>query len=138
MTRDLAVTRRTAGKRISMIAGTAALVLAAFVAYTESMPAFGVYDGAWMILWGMLAVVAVAPVVWRWPRQRSLGAVTLAAVVGCWMPLVISALRHQIPILARLKGAWVLAGAGVVGLATPLGVACLWLALREHRAAGNG
>lgn len=120
-----------------MIAGITALLLAIFVACTESIPALGVYDGAWMILWGTLAVVAVVPAVWRWPRQRSLGAVTLAAVVGCWMPLVVSALRHHIPILARLKGAWVLAGAGVVGLATPLGVACLWLALREHRLAGN-
>ena len=50
-------------------------------------------------------------------------------------PILISALRHHIPVLARLKGAWILAGAGVVGLATPLGFACLWLAVREHRSA---
>ena len=133
MTRDFAVTRRTAGRLTSVAVGALALLLAGFVAYSESMPAFGVYDGVWMLLWGTAAVLAIAPVVWRWPRQRSLAAVTLMAVVGCWTPIVVSALRHHIPILARLKGAWVLAGAGIVGLATPLGFACLWLAVREHR-----
>ena len=137
MTRDFALTPRTAGRRVSSIAGAAALLFAGFVAYTQSMPAFGVYDGVWMLLWATLAVAAVAPFVWRWPRERSLAAVTLAAVVGCWAPIVVSALRHQIPILARLKGAWVLAGGGVVGLAAPLGFACLWLAIREHGPVGK-
>jgi hypothetical protein len=137
VTRDFAVTRRTTGRRISLIVGAGALLLAGFVAYSESIPAFGVYDGAWMLLWGTVAVAAVAPLVWRWPRQRSLAAVASAAAVGCWMPIVISALRHDLPILARLKGAWVLAGAGIVGLAIPLGFACLWLAVREHRPPGR-
>jgi hypothetical protein len=136
MMRDFAVTRRTAGRRISIVIGGLALAFAVFVAWSESMPAFGVFDGVWMLLWGTLAVAAVAPLVWRWPRQRSLTAVTLVAVVGCWAPIIVSALRHQIPILARVKGAWMLAGAGVVGLATPLGFACLWLAIREHRSPG--
>jgi len=137
MTRDFAVTRRATGRRVSVVAGAGALLLAGFVAYSESMPALGVYDGAWMPLWGTVAVVVVAPLVWRWSRQRSLAAVAAAAVAGCWMPIVISGLRHHIPILARLKGAWVLAGAGIVGLATPLGFACLWLAVREHRPPGQ-
>jgi hypothetical protein len=120
---------------VSLTAGAAALLLAAFVAYSEAIPAFGVYDGAWMLLWATIAVAVAAPLVWGWPRQRSLAVVTLAAVIGCWAPILISALRHHIPVLARLKGAWILAGAGVVGLATPLGFACLWLAVREHRSA---
>jgi len=135
--RDLAVTRRATGRRLSVVAGAGALLLAGFVAYSESIPALGVYDGAWMLLWGTVAVAMVAPLVWRWSRQRSLAVVAAAALAGCWMPIVISALRYHIPILARLKGAWVLAGAGIVGLATPLGVACLWLAVREHRPPGE-
>ena len=137
MIRDLAVTRRATGRRLSVVAGAGALLLAGFVAYSESIPALGVYDGAWMLLWGTVAVAMVAPLVWRWSRQRSLAVVAAAALAGCWMPIVISALRYHIPILARLKGAWVLAGAGIVGLATPLGVACLWLAVREHRPPGE-
>jgi hypothetical protein len=89
-----------------------------------------------MLLWATLAVSAVAPVVWRWPRERSLVVVALAALVGCWAPIVVSALRHQMPIMARLKGAWVLAGGGIVGAAVPFGFVCLWLALRDHRTNG--
>jgi hypothetical protein len=110
----------------------AALALAAYVAFRHSIPALGVYDGVWMLLWGTVAVAGIAPLVWRWPRQRSLAAVAVASVLGCWSPLVVSAVRHQIPVMARLRGAWVLAGAGEVGLAVPLGFVCLWLALREH------
>lgn len=113
-------------------AGAASLLLAIVVAHTQSIPALGVYDGMWMLLWGSIAVVIVGPLVWRWRRQQSLAAVAIAAFVGCWMPIVISALRHQIPIMARLRGSWVLAGAGIVGLAVPLGFVCLWLAIREH------
>ncbi len=132
------MTSRRAGRRIAAGAGVASLLLAAVTAYTQSIPTLGVYDGAWMILWGTVAVVAVAPLIWRWRRERSLAAVAVAAVVGCWAPIVISALRHRIPIMARLKGSWVLAGAGIVGLAVPLGFVCLWLAVREHRAALRG
>jgi hypothetical protein len=122
------------GRRIAAIAGAVSLLLAAFTAYTQSIPALGVYDGVWMCLWGTLAVVTAAPLIWRWPRERSLVAVAVVALVGCWAPIVVSALRHQIPIMARLKGSWLLAGAGIVGLAVPLGFVCLWLAAREHRA----
>lgn len=137
MTRDLSLTRRTAGRRLSAAIGGGSLLLAGYVAYAEAMPAFGVYDGAWMLLWSTVAVAAAAPFVWRWPRERSLAAVAVTAFVGCWAPIVISALRHQIPVMARLKGSWVLAGGGIVGLAAPLGFACLWLAIREHRTGGE-
>lgn len=131
------MTSRRAGRRIAAIAGAVSLLLAAFTAYTQSIPSLGVYDGVWMCLWGTVAVLTVAPLIWHWPRQRSLAVVAVAALVGCWAPIVISALRHQIPIMARLKGSWVLAGAGIVGLAVPLGFVCLWLAVREHREGGR-
>ncbi|HEY8258644.1 MAG TPA: hypothetical protein VIG08_13390 [Gemmatimonadales bacterium] len=127
------MTSRRVGRCLAAGAGAASLLLAIFVAHSQSIPALGVYDGGWMLLWGTIAVVTVAPVVWRWRRERSVAAVAIAALVGCWMPIVISALRHQIPIMARLKGSWILAGAGVVGVAVPLGFVCLWLAIREHR-----
>jgi hypothetical protein len=41
-------------------------------------------------------------------------------------------------VMARLRGSWVLMGADVVGIAVPLGVACLWFALREPTRAGRG
>jgi hypothetical protein len=34
------------------------------------------------------------------------------------------------PILARLRGAWILAGADLVGPAVVVGFVCLWLAVR--------
>ena len=130
---DYSLMRRAAGRRLAAAAGVGALGLAAFVAGRESIPELRVYDGFWMLLWGTVAVVVVAPMVWRWPRERSLLAVIAAAGIGCWAPLIVSALRNGIPVMARLKGSWMLAGAGVVGLAAPVGYACLWLALREHR-----
>ena len=132
MTDDLH-SRRRVGRLLSAAAGVVSFLLAGYVACTEAMPTFGVYDGAWMLLGSAAVVAAVAPFVWRWPRERSLAAVAAASVLGCWTPIVVSALRHGIPIMARLKGAWVLAGGGVVGLAAPLGFVCLWLAIREHR-----
>ena len=137
MTRDLSLSPRAAGRRLSAAVGAGSLLLAGYVAWAEAMPAFGVYDGAWMLLGSAVAVAAAAPFIWRWPRERSLAAVAVAALVGCWTPVVISALRHQIPVMARLKGAWVLAGGGIVGLAAPLGLVCLWLAIREHRVGGE-
>lgn len=137
MTRDLSLTRRSAGRRLSAVVGGASLLLAGYAAWAEAMPELGVYDGAWMLLWSAVAVTAVAPFIWRWPRERSLAAVAVAALLGCWAPIVISALRHQIPVMARLKGSWVLAGGEIVGLAAPLGFVCLWLAIREHRMGGE-
>lgn len=133
MTGDLSLTRRATGRRLSAALGIGCLTLAGYTAYAEAVPALGINDGAWMLLWSSVAVLGVAPVVWRWPRQRSLAVVAVAAFVGCWAPIVISALRHQMPIMARLKGSWVLAGGGIVGVAAPLAFVCLWLAIHEHR-----
>lgn len=130
---DYSLTQRAVGRSLAIAAGMAMLAFAAYVARVQSIPELGVYDGWWMLLWGTIAVLAVSPVVWRWKRERSLGVIAGAALAGCWAPIVVSALRHGIPVMARLKGSWVLAGAGIVGLATPLGFICVWLALREYR-----
>jgi hypothetical protein len=77
-------------------------------------------------------VTVVAPLVWRWPRERSLLAITLATVVGSIVPLGISAQRYHIPLMARLRGAWILGGADMVGPALIVGFICLWFAIREY------
>jgi hypothetical protein len=96
------------------------------------MPEFKVYDGYWMILGAAVGVCVVAPLVWRWHRERSLPLVVLASVVGSVVPLVISAFTHNLPIMARLRGSWMLAGADLVGPALVVGFTCLWLALRDE------
>ncbi len=79
------------------------------------MPEFKVYDGFWMMLGAAIAVMLVAPLVWRWPRERSLLVVVIAAVLGSIIPLAISAMTHGLPLMARLRGSWMLAGADMVG-----------------------
>ena len=112
----------------------AAFLWAAKSAHDSSMPEFKVYDGYWMMLGAALAVSLVAPLIWRWPRERSLLIVVIASVVGSVVPLAISALTHNLPIMARLRGAWILAGADLVGPAVVVGFTCLWLAVRDEAA----
>lgn len=106
------------------------LLLAAYTGYSQSMPSLHIYDGVWMFLGGILAVALVAPFAWSWSRERSLVAIGFAALVGTWLPLVVLALRQHVPIWARIRGAWVLTGADIVGTALPVGMVCLWFALR--------
>jgi hypothetical protein len=96
------------------------------------MPEFKVYDGYWMMLGAALAVGLVAPLIWRWPRERSLLVVVIASILGSIVPLVVSALTHNLPIMARLRGSWMLAGADLVGPAVIVGFTCLWLAVRDE------
>jgi hypothetical protein len=96
------------------------------------MPEFKVYDGYWMMLGAALAVGLVGALVWRWPRERSLPLVVIASIFGSVVPLVISAFRHNLPIMARLRGSWMLAGADLVGPAVVVGFTCLWLAVRDE------
>jgi hypothetical protein len=98
------------------------------------MPEFKIYDGYWMMLGAALAVGLVGFLVWRWPRERSLPLVVIASVIGSVLPLVVSAFRFNLPIMARLRGSWMLAGADLVGPAVIFGVMCLWLALRDEAA----
>lgn len=126
------MTRPRTSRLIAAGAAIAAFLWAARSAHDSSMPEFKVYDGYWMMLGAAVAVGLVAPLVWRWPRERSLVFVVIASVVGSVVPLVVSAFTHNLPIMARLRGSWILAGADLVGPAVVVGFTCLWLALRDE------
>lgn len=81
----------------------------------------------------MVAVAVVAPVVWRWRREWSVMVIAVASVLGSIAPIGISAMRHKIPLMARLRGSWMLGGADAVGPALVVAFVCLWFAVREHR-----
>jgi hypothetical protein len=115
-----------------------AFAWAGWAAHASAIPELRVFDGYRMMLWSTLAVAIIAPVVWRWRRDRGLAAVALAAALGCAAPLVVSALQHHMPVRARLRGAWILAGADLVGPAMVVGFVCLWLTLREWTPPGTG
>jgi hypothetical protein len=117
---------------VAALLALGAFVAAAWAAHEASIPELRVYDGFWMMIGAFLAVMLTAPLVWRWPRERSLVAIALASAIGSLVPLGISALRHHIPIKARLRGAWMLGGADVVGPALIIGFICLWFAIREY------
>jgi hypothetical protein len=129
--RELAIVSRTTGRRLSAILAAAALIIAAYAGYSQSMPSLHIYDGMWMFLGGALGFALVAPLAWSWSRERSLAAVGVATFLGTWLPLVVLALRQHVPIWARIRGAWVLTGADIVGTALPIGMVCLWFALRN-------
>ena len=129
--------RRRAGQVLAGLGALAAFGWAAWAAQESAMPEFKIYDGYWMILGALVAFAAVAPLVWRLPREISLVVITLTAVVGCVAPLVISALRRGMPVSVRLRGAWVLGGADMVGPVVVVGCLCLWLALRRYETAAE-
>jgi hypothetical protein len=116
--------------RCAAAGGAAALLLAGATAVRESLPEVGIYDGYWMLLGATLAVAAAVPLVWRWPRQRSLPVVVVLAVFGAWAPIAWLALRRHSAVLPRLKGTWYLMGGDVIGAAIPVAAACLWFAFR--------
>ena len=122
--------RRAVGRTIAAMAAAAAFAWAGWAAHDNAMPEFRIYDGYRMMLGATLAVIAVVPFIWRWRRDRSLVVIAVAEAVGSVIPLVISAIQHHMPILARLRGAWKLAGADLVGPAVVVGFVCLWLAVR--------
>jgi hypothetical protein len=126
------VNRRELGRVVAGVGAAAAFLWAGRSAQSGSMPEFKVYDGFWMMLGAAIAVALVAPLVWRWPRERSLLVVVMAAVLGSIIPLAISAVTHGLPLMARLRGSWMLAGADMVGPALVIGFVCLWLALRDE------
>lgn len=122
--------RRAVGRTVEAVAAAAAFAWAGWAAHDNAMPEFRIYDGYRMMLGATLAVIAVVPFIWRWRRDRSLVVIAATAAVGSVIPLVISAIQHHMPILARLRGAWKLAGADLVGPAVVVGFVCLWLAVR--------
>lgn len=113
------------------MAAAASFAWAGWAAHDNAMPELRVYDGYRMMTGAVIVVALVAPFIWRWRRDRALVAVALAAALGCLLPLVISAVRQRVPLMARLRGAWILAGADLVGPAMVIGFVCLWLAIRE-------
>ena len=124
--------RRRAGQLAAGAGALAAFGWAVWAAEESAMPEFKIYDGYWMILGALIAFAVAAPLVWRLRREISLVIITLAAVLGCVAPLVISALRRGLPIGVRLRGAWVLGGADLVGPVVVVGCLCLWFALRKY------
>jgi hypothetical protein len=125
------VTRRRVGRALAAIGAVGAFGWAGWAARDSAIPEFKVYDGYRMIVGSTVAVLLVAPFIWRWRRDRSLIAIAAAAALGSLLPLALSAVRHQMPLLTRLRGAWFMAGADLVGPALVIGFVCLWLALRE-------
>jgi hypothetical protein len=121
----------TLGKWAAPVGAAGAFLLAGYSAVTESMPQLHIFDGYRMIFGAALAVGAVAPIVWRWRRERSLVVVVAACILGCWLPIVWLAVRRHTPVMQRIYGAWYLVGGDVVGSAIPVGVACLWLTIRR-------
>jgi hypothetical protein len=122
--------RRAVGRTVAALGAIAAFAWAGWAAHDNAMPELRFYDGYYMIFGATLAVIAVAPFIWRWRRDRSLAVIAVAAAVGSIIPLVISAVRHHMPIAVRFRGSWVLAGADLVGPAVVVGFVCLWLAVR--------
>jgi len=123
--------RRVVGRTVAALVAVIAFAWAGYIARATAIPELGVYDGYRMMVGSAIAVAVIGPVIWRWRRDRSLAAVALAASIGCVIPLIASAIRHHMPVSARLKGSWILAGADLVGPAMVVGFVCLWLALRE-------
>lgn len=125
--------RRRAGQLAAALVALAAFGWAVWSAHTSAIPELRVYDGYWMIVGATLTVALVAPLVWRWRREWSVVAVAIASVVGSVAPIGISAMRHNIPLMARLRGSWMLGGADAVGPALVVAFVCLWFAIREYR-----
>ncbi len=132
MSRLVSLGSRRLGRGLAALGGVLVLALGAWTAVDQSVPEVGIVDGYWMLGGAAVAFLLVAPLAWRWPRERALPAVTVATAVGSWLPLVGLALRAGVPVRARLKGAIFFSSADVIGLALPVGCALLWLALQEH------
>jgi hypothetical protein len=128
---------RSAGRRLAGSGAALVLGMAVYTAVTESMPDLHLYDGYWMLGGTAVAFMLVAPLAWRWPRERGLIAVAGAATVGAWLPLVLLALRARLSVMARIKGAIFFSSADVIGIALPVGAALAWLALKEYRPAAQ-
>ena len=124
--------RRRLGQVAAGALSVGSFVWAIWASRSSSIPELRVYDGFLMLVGATVLVALVAPLIWQWPRERSLVAIAIAAAAGCVAPLVISALRHHLPLAARLRGAWMIGGADLVGPALIIGFVCLWFAIRQH------
>jgi hypothetical protein len=128
------VNRRITGQIVATVGALVAFAWAGWAAREAAMPELRVYDGYWMMVGAAVAVILVAPLVWRWPRERSVVAIAIASVLGSIVPLALSGFRYHIPLMARLRGSWMLGGADAVGPPLVIGFVCLWFAVRKHGA----
>jgi hypothetical protein len=133
----MSMNRRMVGRNVAALVAIVCFGWATWAAHVSSMPEFQVYDGYWMILGAFLTTSVAAPLVWRWPRELSLVAITAAALLGIIAPLAISAARLGMPIRVRLLGSWVLGGADLVAPALVVGFMCLWFAVRQYQPRGT-
>jgi hypothetical protein len=132
------VTRRRMGQLAAAILASVAFGWSFWAAHTSAIPELRVYDGYLMMVGATITVALVGLLVWHWPRERSLIAIAAASVIGSLLPLGISAAVHNIPLMARLRGSWMLGGADVVGPPLVIGFVCLWFAMREYRESDLG
>lgn len=131
------MSRRVAGQIAAGFGALVAFAWAGWAARAAAIPTLRVYDGFWMILGAAVSVTLVAPLIWNWPRERSVAAIAIAAVLGSSLPLILSALKFHMPVMARLRGSWIIGGADVVGPALVIGFVCLWFAVRKHGVKGD-
>ncbi|HEY7029474.1 MAG TPA: hypothetical protein VH438_17800 [Gemmatimonadales bacterium] len=124
--------RRT-GRVLAGLAAVIALSIALYTAISQVDSVLQLYDGLWMLAGAAVALAICVPLVWSRPRDRAIAVLAVATVIGSWAPLVALAIRAKVPILARLKGAVFFSSADVVGVALPVGVVCLYLAVKEYR-----
>ena len=133
MTALLSWTSRRTGRALAGLAALISLGIAIYTAISQVDRGLHLYDGLWMLGGTAIALAIWVPLVWSWPRDKAIALLAVVTVIGSWAPLVALALRARIPILARLKGAVFFSSADVVGVALPVGVVCLYLAMKEYR-----
>jgi len=133
MTAPLSWTSRRTGRALAGLAALISFGIAIYTAISQVDRVLHIYDGLWMLAGATVALVLCVPLVWSWPRDKAIALLALVTVIASWAPLVALALRARIPILSRLKGAVFFSSADVVGVALPVGVVCLYLAVREYR-----
>ena len=129
----LSWTSRRTGRTLAGLAALISLGIAIYTAISQVDRVLHIYDGLWMLAGAAVALALCVPLVWSWPRDRAIALLAIVTVVGSWTPLIALAIRAGIPILARLKGAVFFSSADVVGVALPVGVVCLYLAVKEYR-----
>ena len=137
MTAPLSWTSRRTGRALAGLAALISFGIAIYTAISQVDRVLHIYDGLWMLAGATVALVLCVPLVWSWPRDKAIALLALVTVIASWAPLVALALRARIPILSRLKGAVFFSSADVVGVALPVGVVCLYLAVREYRVGGG-
>jgi len=129
----LSWTSRRTGRALAGLVALISFGIAIYTAISQVDRVLHIYDGLWMLAGVTVALGLCVPLVWSWPRDKAIALLAVVTVIGSWAPLVALALRARIPILARLKGAVFFSSADVVGVALPVGVVCLYLAMKEYQ-----